>query len=124
MALTNQSVSDLLAAIRDPRPTPGGGSAAAVAAALGASLLAMVAAMPKHRAASEEDVDRLEAAAARCTELSLRLESLVNEDSEAYDGVIAAYRLPKATDEQRAERHHRIQAALTAAVEAPAEVMR
>ena len=124
MKLTDQPVSALLAAIRDPRPTPGGGSAAALAAAVGTSLLTMVAAMPKHRAASEEDVERLLAAGRRCRDLSQRLESLVDEDSAAYDAVIAAYRLPRTSEEERAERHRQIQAALRAAAEAPLDVMR
>ena len=124
MKLTDQPVSALLAAIRDPRPTPGGGSAAALAAAVGTSLRAMVAAMPKHRAASEEDVERLQAAGRRCRDLSQRLESLVDEDSAAYDAVIAAYRLPRTSEEERTERHRQIQAALRAAAEAPLDVMR
>ncbi len=124
MKLTDLSLPELLAAIRDPRPTPGGGSAAAVAGALGASLLAMVASMAKHRAASEEDVERLQAAASRCAELSARLERLVDEDSAAYDGVVAAYRLPRGSDAEKAERRNRVQAALVAAVETPLDVMR
>ena len=124
MKLTDQPVSALLAAIRDPRPTPGGGSAAALAAALGSSLLTMVAAMPKHRAASEEDVERLQAAGRRCKDLSQRLESLVDEDSAAYDAVIAAYRLPRSSEEERTERHRQIQSALTAAAETPLDVIR
>lgn len=124
MKLTDLSLHELLAAIRDPRPTPGGGSAAAVGGAIGASLLAMVASMPKHRAASEEDVERLQAAASRCAELSAGLERLVDEDSAAYDGVVATYRLPRGSDAEKAERRSRVQAALVAAVEAPLDVMR
>jgi formiminotetrahydrofolate cyclodeaminase len=124
MKLTELSLSGLLAAIRDPRPTPGGGSAAAAAGALGASLLAMVASMTKHRAASEEDVERLQAAASRCADLSARLEALVDHDSAAYDAVVAAYRLPRGSEAEKAERRIRIQAALAAAVETPVEVMR
>jgi len=124
MKLIDQPVAALLAAIRDPRPTPGGGSAAALAAALGSSLLTMVAAMPKHRAASQEDVDRLQAAGRRCLDLSQRLESLVDEDSAAYDAVIGAYRLPRSSEEERTERHRQIQAALTAAAGTPLDVLR
>lgn len=124
MKLTQQTVSEFLAAVRDSRPTPGGGSAAAVAGALGASLLAMVASMPKHRAASEEDVERLQAAAARCRALAERLEVLVDEDSNAYDSVVAAYRLPKSSEQEKAERKRGIQQALHAAIDAPLEVMR
>jgi len=124
MNLTRHTLGEFLAAIRDPRPTPGGGSAAAVAGALGTSLLAMVGAMPKHRAASEEDVERLQAAASRCHALAERLEALVDEDSEAYEGVIAAYRLPKGTDEDRLRRKQAIQVALGTAIAAPLDVMR
>jgi len=124
MKLTELSLNALLAAIRDPRPTPGGGSASAVAGALGASLLAMVASMTKHRAASEEDVERLQAAASRCSDLSARLEALVDDDSAAYDGVVAAYRLPRGSEAEKAERRTRIQAALVSAVETPLDVMR
>ena len=124
MKLVELSLSALLRAIRDPRPTPGGGSAAAAAGALGASLLAMVASMTKHRAVSEEDVERLQAAASRCTDLSARLEALVDDDTAAYDVVVAAYQLPRGSEEEKAERRTRIQAALVGAVETPLEVMR
>jgi len=124
MKITEHSIATLLAAIRDPHPTPGGGSAAALAGALGASLLAKVATMPKHRAASEEDVDRLQAAGARCADASLRLEHLTDEDSAAYDGVVSAYRLPKATDAEKIERRQSIQRALQAAADVPLEVIR
>ena len=49
---------------------------------------------------------------------------VVDDDSAAYDGVVAAYRLPRGSDAEKAERRTRIQAALVAAVETPLEVMR
>jgi len=123
MKLTERTFSALLAAFRAPEPTPGGGSASAVAAAVGASLLAMVAGIPKPRATTEQDLKRLEAAGARCSELSARLAELIDRDSEAYELVVAAYRLPKATDAEKEARGVRIQQALRAAIEAPLEVM-
>ena len=124
MKLTTQSVSDLLAAFRSPDPTPGGGSAAALAGAVGASLLAMVANLPKPQATSEEDVASLQRAGHRCADLALQLERLVDQDTEAYDLVVGAYRMPKATDQEKAARTAGIQAALQAATDAPLEVMR
>jgi formiminotetrahydrofolate cyclodeaminase len=124
MKLADLSLRELLTAIRDPSPTPGGGSVSALAGALGASLLTMVASMTKHRAASEEDIERLQAAASRCAELSARLERLVEEDSAAYDAVVAAYRLPRGSDAEKTERRNRIQTALVVAVETPLDVMR
>jgi formiminotetrahydrofolate cyclodeaminase len=70
MSLATQSVSEFLAAVRSPSPTPGGGSAAALAGAMGASLLAMVAGLPKNKAATEEDTQRLRAAGDRCTAIT------------------------------------------------------
>lgn len=124
MKLTDQTVTDLLAAFRSTEPTPGGGSAAALTAAIGASLLAMVAGLPKSRAATAEDAARLAAAGARCTAIAMELAALVDRDSESYDLVMAAYRQPKGSDEEKAARSAAIQAGLRAAIGAPLDVMR
>ena len=124
MKLTDRSVSSLLEAFRSSDPTPGGGSAAALAGAVGASLLAMVAALPKPRASAEEEVTALRHAGERCTDLSRDLEALIDQDTSAYDAVMAAYRLPKGTDEEKTARSRTIQAALRGATETPLDVMR
>ena len=124
MTLAAKSLSTVLAEFRSSSPTPGGGSAAALAGALGASLLAMVAALPRPRAATDDDVRRLRDAGERCAGLAKTLEALIDRDSEAYDQVMAAYRLPKSTDEDKAARALRIEAALKAAIETPLDVMR
>ena len=124
MKLTSRSVSDLLVAFRSSEPTPGGGSAAALSGAVGASLLAMVAGLPKPKAATDVDAQRLAEAGTRATEIALRLEALIDQDSDAYDLVVAAFRLPKATDEEKANRAAAIQRALVTATEAPLDVLR
>jgi formiminotetrahydrofolate cyclodeaminase len=124
MKLTDHRLSEFLAAVRSPEPTPGGGSAAALAGAVGTSLLAMVAGLPKPRAAQAEDVARLAAAGARCVALSERLTVLIDRDSEAYELVVAGFRLPKGTEEEKAARGTRIQEALRMATETPLDVMR
>jgi formiminotetrahydrofolate cyclodeaminase len=124
MNLVKHSVSDLLAAFRSSEPTPGGGSASALAGALGASLLAMVAALPKSKAATEEDAQRLHAAGDRCATLARELEALVDTDSAAYELVLAAYKRSRATDEDKAARAAAIQAALREAIAAPLAGMR
>ncbi len=124
MTLTALTVTALLDAFRSNEPTPGGGSAAALSGAVGASLLAMVAGLPKPRATTEEDVERLAAAGARCTGLARRLEALIDRDSAAYDLVVGAFRMPKGTDGEKAARSAGIQRAMQAATEAPLEVMR
>ncbi len=124
MKLTQKSVAALLEDFRSSAPTPGGGSAAALAGAVGASLLAMVSALPKPRAASDEDLETLRLAGERCAALARELEDLVDRDSAAYELVMAAYRQPKGSDEEKAQRGAAIQQALKSAIAAPLEVMR
>jgi formiminotetrahydrofolate cyclodeaminase len=124
MRLADLRFIDLLAAFRSPDPTPGGGSASALSGAVGASLLAMVAALPKPRVQHADEETRLAAARARCTTTSDRLVALMDRDSDAYDTVVAAFRLPKTSDDEKRERSRRIQAALRTATETPLDVMR
>jgi len=124
MKLIDTTVDHFLAALRSPDPTPAGGSAAALAGAMGASLLAMVAGLPKSRAATEEDARRLQAAGERAAALAGELTTLIDRDSEAYDLVLAAYKKPKGTDEEKTARSVAVQAAMRAAIAAPLEVMR
>ena len=124
MTFTDRTVAQLLEAFASPEPTPGGGSAAALAGALGASLLAMVAGLPKSRAATAEDSARLAAAGARCRAIAADLTALVDRDSDAYQLVMDAYRQPKATDADKALRSAAIQEAMRAAIAAPLAVMR
>jgi formiminotetrahydrofolate cyclodeaminase len=124
MSLSQRPFTDLLNAFRSPDPTPGGGSAAALAGAVGASLLAMVAALPKSRAETGEDQRRLRAAGERCVSLGDRLAALMDADATAYDEVVAAFKLPKTTDTETSTRGIRIQEALRGATEVPLDVIR
>jgi len=114
----------LLNAFSSSDPTPGGGSASALAGAVGASLLAMVAGLPKTRHGNEEDRQALDAARGALVELRDQLAELVDRDTAAYDQVMAAFRLPKGSDEEKAARSAAIQAGLRAATETPLAVMR
>jgi formiminotetrahydrofolate cyclodeaminase len=91
---------------------------------MGASLLAMVAGLPKSRATTDEDAQRLQAARERSMALAEELAALIDRDSEAYDLVLAAYKRPKGTDEEKAARSAGIQEAMRAAIAAPLDVMR
>ena len=124
MKLTDLTVGNLVAAFQSSAPVPGGGSASALAGAVGAALLSMVAGLPKHRADTEEDRARLAEAGSLCAKASQDLTALIDRDSEAYEEVMAAYRRPKATDEEKAGRTAAIQAALKVATAAPLDVMR
>ncbi len=124
MSLAQLPFTELLRAFQSREPTPGGGSASALAGAVGASLLAMVAGLPKPRAQDPDQAQRLMAAGAGSAAMGDHLSVLMDRDSAAYDLVVAAFRLPKATDEERRARTRQIQDALRVATEAPLDVMR
>jgi formiminotetrahydrofolate cyclodeaminase len=122
--LTDERVRDFLAAISAPQPTPGGGSASALASALGASLLMMVAGLPKTRTGSAEDRAALEASVSALGALRQELTEAVDVDAAAYDRVLAAFRLPRNDDRQQEARRSRIDQATIGATEVPLAVMR
>jgi formiminotetrahydrofolate cyclodeaminase len=124
MSLTDRSVRDLLTAFGSPDPTPGGGSASALASALGASLLMMVAGLPKTRTGSDEDRAALTAARGVLADLRDRLTAAIDADTEAYNRVVAAYRMPKASADEQAVRKAAIQEALRGATDVPLGVVR
>lgn len=119
MALLALTTTELLDRFASADPTPGGGSAAALAGATAAALVTMVCRMPKTRTGDPRERGRLDEALARAAEAGRRLRELVDEDSAAYDAVVAAYRLPKATDEEKAARRRAVDAAVSVATEVP-----
>jgi len=118
------ALADLLDAFASNEPVPGGGSAAALAGALGVSLLIMVAGLPKTRTGAPEEAADLAEAAARLRPLRETLVSLIEEDSRAYAAVLEAMRLPKTTDRERRARQAAIDAAMRGAIDVPLETMR
>lgn len=124
MSLTDESVRDLLTAFSSSNPTPGGGSASALASAVGAALLMMVAGLPKTRTGSEDDRAALASAAGVLADLRKRLTTAIDADTAAYDQVVAAYKRPKATAGDQAARTAAIQIALRAATDVPLTVVR
>jgi formiminotetrahydrofolate cyclodeaminase len=122
--LVDKSVRDLLAAFSSSDPTPGGGSAAALGAAVGASLLMMVASLPKTHSGTDADRDALHHATAALTPLREKLTEAIDADAKAFERVVAAHKLPKQTAAEQQARKAAIQAALKAATDVPLSVMR
>ncbi len=119
-----QTMEGFLEDLASSRPTPGGGSAAALSGAMGAALAGMVGGLTagkKGYEAVDAGMRRLVADAAR---LRASLAALMAADSAAFDAVSAAMKLPKATPEEKAARQTALQAALVAASEVPLETMR
>lgn len=122
--LADRSVRDLLAGFSSPDPTPGGGSAAALTSAIGASLLIMVTGLPKTRNGSDEDRRALAGARAALDGIRETLVNAIDADAKAYGEVVAAYRLPKGSADEQAERSAAIQRALRSATDVPLGVVR
>ena len=123
-SFSNMTVSELLEALASAEPTPGGGTAAAVAGAMGASLLSMVSGLAKSKTNADDEKVALEAARLALEPVRAELMRLADADSDAYDQVMAAYRRPKTTDEEKAARTVAIQAALRQATVVPLETLR
>lgn len=105
-------------------PTPGGGSAAALAGALGAALATMVARLTVGRKRYADVEPAMQAVLDEADALRVRLTQLVSEDAQAYEAVRAAYKLPKESELDQHERSVAIQSALQAASATPLETMR
>jgi len=120
----DMTVAQLLAALASPEPTPGGGTAAALAGAMGTSVLVMVAGLAKSKNNTDDEKAALAKARAAIEPITTRLTQLADADAASFDAVMAAYRLPKATDQDKTARTQAIQAALRGATEIPLETLR
>ncbi len=123
-SLSSLSFADLLNAFSSSDPTPGGGSAAALAGALGTSLLVMVARLPKTRSGTAPEAQALAGLVNPLVSLRDRLAALGDEDTAAYSAVTAAYRRPKSGDQEKTARTAAIRAAMRRATDVPLETMR
>jgi methenyltetrahydrofolate cyclohydrolase len=116
-------LEDFTLRLASDSPTPGGGTGAAVAGALGAALVRMLCMLtvgkPKYA-----DHDRLlQAIADACEEARTALLDLAAEDAEAYDKVSLAFRMPKTTPAEQAARDAAAETALKGAIDVPLKVM-
>src|SRR4029453_6025088 len=98
------ALADLIDAFSSTDAVPGGGSAAALAGAVGVSLLIMVAGIPKTKTGAPEETADLAEASSRLHPLRDALVDLVDRDSVAYRQVLAAFRLPRGSDADKAAR--------------------
>ena len=123
MAFRDQTIDTFLQQLSSKAPIPGGGGASALVGALSASLTHMVAALtvgkPKYAAIEAEMNELLKQTEA----LADRFLALMDEDAEAFEPLAQAYRLPKETDADKAEKSIRMEAALKSAVQPPIAIM-
>jgi len=105
-------------------PAPGGGSISAYVAALGASLATMVANLSSHKRGWDDRWKTFSDAAERGQQLKDALLLTVDEDTAAFNEIMAAFALPNSSPEEKAARKTAIQNATKLAIEVPAKVLR
>lgn len=108
-----------LDALASSDPTPGGGGAAAVMGATGAALLSMVANLTIGKKGFEAIEPEMKALLVQSEKLRAEISAMLQEDVDAFNTLMAAYKLPKDSDEDKAKRSLMIQAGLKGATEAP-----
>lgn len=113
------SIRAFLDKLATSSPEPGGGSVAALAAALGAGLVSMVASLTVGKEKYAEVQDDVKALLDRSETVRAALQELVQKDAEVYGAVSEAMKLPRDTDEQRVARDRLMQAALVEAAKVP-----
>jgi len=104
-------------------PAPGGGSISAYVGALGVALATMVANLSAHKRGWDDRWEEFSDWATKGQTLQNALLKMVDEDTNAFNAIIASFRLPKGTEEEKVKRSEAIQAATKNAIEVPFKIM-
>jgi methenyltetrahydrofolate cyclohydrolase len=120
--LTEKPVTTFLDELASDAPAPGGGSVAAISGALGAALISMVCNLTLGKKGYDEVQGDIQDLVAQSEALRAELTNLLEEDVKAYTGYSVAAKMPRGTDEERAERATVMQAALKTATDVPLSI--
>lgn len=127
MKLVEMDVIKFLNEVDSNSPAPGGGSVAALASSLGVSLGRMVAHLSFGKKKYEANSDEAKATFVKNFDELLKIKDelnvLIDKDSEAYNTVMAAFKLPKETDEEKAIRNAEIQKCTKFAIQTPYDIV-
>lgn len=121
--LAAMSLRDFVDELSSESPAPGGGSVAALAASMAAGLAAMVAVLSHTKKGLEAKQPEFDRIAVRGQELKDRLLAAVDADTDAFDALLAAMRMPKATPDEEALRNSALADATVGAAEVPLGVL-
>ena len=122
MKLTDKPVTNFLDELASNAPAPGGGSVAAIGGALGAALVSMVCNLTLGKKGYDEVQDDIKDLLAESEALRTDLTDLLEDDVAAYSGYSKAAKMPRATEEEKAERTKAMQAALQVATDVPLRI--
>ncbi|HRG40471.1 MAG TPA: glutamate formimidoyltransferase, partial [Saprospiraceae bacterium] len=122
--LVEKNLIDFANETASESPAPGGGSISAYVGALGISLGTMVANLSSHKVGWDDKIDYFSDIADQGQKLKDTLLDLVDADTHAFNKIMDAIRMPKASDEEKAARKSAMHAATVGAIEVPLKVMK
>lgn len=122
--LASLTLDRFLEVLASDAPTPGGGAAGAISGAIGAALIAMVGRLTVGKPGFEDVDERMRALIERADAARLAFLDLADRDAHAFDEVMAAFKMPKETDGDKAARSRAIQAGYEHAASVPLEIAR
>ncbi len=121
--LIDRTLPEFADILASDAPAPGGGSTAALEAALGAALTAMVCALTQGRQKYADFAPHAAQAEQELHALRAELLELIDRDAESFQAVSAVFAMPKSTDAEKAARRSAMKAALLGCTQSPLRVM-
>jgi len=119
--LASMKIDGFLSELASSSPAPGGGSVAALSGALGAALSSMVCNLTVGKEKYADVQDEIKETLKKSEQLRKDLIKLIDEDTEAFNGVMKAFKMPKDTEEQKKKRSKAIQEGYKTAANVPLE---
>lgn len=123
MSYTKKTCEEFVEVLASKAPTPGGGGASALTGAVGVALGNMVGSLTVGKKKYAEVEEEIKAMMETSAELQADLLELVQKDAECFEPLAAAYRMPKDTEEEKAEKERVLEQATKDACEVPFEIM-
>jgi len=120
--LIDKKVSNFLDELASNSPTPGGGSVAALAGALGASLISMVGNLTVGKKKYEDVEEDIKKIVSSSEKLRYELSQLIEEDVKVFNNFMSTYKMPKETEDEKKIRAEKIQESLIEAAKVPLRV--
>ena len=121
--LQDRKLVDLLELMSSKKPAPGGGTVAALSGALACSMVSMVCNLTIGKKKYIDVQDEIENILTQSEEIRAHFQELMEQDTEAFNDVMGAFRMPKSTEEEKAIRKEAIHHALQKATYVPLRTM-
>ena len=117
--LIDKKISNFMDELASNSPTPGGGSAAALAGALGAALISMVGNLTVGKKKYEDVEEDIKKIISSSEKLRYELSQLIEEDVKVFNNFMATYKMPKETEDEKTIRAEKMQESLIKAAKVP-----